>query len=372
MEDSLNVRHLFPDMVYSSEHPLRSGISGRKYDKCDFVTPIVDLMRRTDGKASGTGMRRIVDQQKRQNERAIMERNAAKIDSLGYADTLSDFLLDEYSSNTKFVPPSNHPPDSLCNNCGTTKRTDVLVGSNGRFVCKCGAEGDLILKVDYKETHDTLKSLARADAPSSSSVAIGGSMKNLSWSVISQAAKRKHNLGNAAEMSIGMADKGEFLFSKGNQRKLTNIIANVDELLSEIGRVDERISRRVRMDAEAVFKESVKHHAKCKKRECQKSLFEKPTGVIARESIVYTIDQLSSLGMEGVSLQTIVSLQQRVRSSSSFNQRDNATQHQSCLAMISALSTSDNSLVCQEVDFRDELASSGGTLVKASDRKSVV
>ena len=355
-------------MVFRDQHPLRTGLPGRKYSPFDYVTPIVDVMRHTDDKAYGTGMSRIVYQEQRRKERAVLEKNIAKIDNFDYAQALGDFSLDEYSSNTKFARPSEHPPDSLCNNCGTTKRTDILIGSDGRLVCKCGAEGGMIMSSDFKETHDTAKSLARADVSSSSSGTIKASIKTLHSTSVSQSAKRKHNLGNAAEMSLKMADKEEFSLSKGNQRKLTNIVAVVDELLAEIGRVDDKIARRVRMDAESVFKESLKHHAKCKKRECQKSLFEKPAGVIARESIVYTIDQLSSIGMEGVTMQTIVSLQQRVRSSSSFNQRDNATQHQSCLAMISALSTSDNSLVCPEIHSEDEMRLTDCVSGKASSK----
>lgn len=355
-----------PSAVYRDQHPLRTGLPGRKYSPFDYMTPIVDAMRRTDGKVYGTGMSRLVNQEQRRRERAILERTAT-IDN-DYTRSHADSSGDEYSNKPEFARLQDHPPNSLCNNCGTSNRTNILIGSDGRLVCKCGAECGMIMGSDYKDTHDTDKSLARADVSGSSSRLLQANMKALRSTVVPESVKRKHHMGNSAEISFRMADRDECSLSKGNQRKLTNIISNVDELLSEIGRMDEKIGRRVRMDAEFVFKESVKHHAKCRKRECQKSLFEKPAGVIARESIVYTIDQLSSIGMEGVTMQTIATLQQRVRSSSSFNQRDNATQHQSCLAMISALSTSDNSLVCPTARSEDEMRSSGGAMGKASSK----
>ena len=111
------------------------------------------------------------------------------------------------------------------------------------------------------------------------------------------------------------------------------------------------------MDATAVFCASVKHcDAVCKKKECQKDLSAKPTRVIAREGIVFTMEQLSAGdGIEGVSRQSIVALQGRVNSSPAFSHRDNATQHQSCHAMISAISTDDNSIECPSVNSAGSL-----------------
>lgn len=344
------------NMVDRTRHPLRTGLPGRKYYLFDYVTPIVDSMIYTDEKAHGAGMGRIALREERRRERAMMESVGTNSQSIDVSKTIDDMDLDEYCSNTMFSRPSNHITGALCHNCGTTNRSDILVGSDGRFVCKCGAEGGVVMQCDYKDTHDTDKSSARADVyHSSRTIGRGGTISAvLDTTTVPGAAQKKHKLGIAPVMSQRMADKGESVLSRGNQRKLTQIISTVDELLLEIGRVDDKIARKVRMDSEFVFKESLKHHALCRKRECQKSLFEKPSGVIARESFVYTIDQLSSVGMDGVSMQSIVALQQRVRSSSIFNQRDNATQHQSCLAMISALSTSDNCVICPEVQSDDD------------------
>ena len=353
-------------LVSRDQHPLRTGIPGRRYKPSDYVTPIVDAMWHTDDKAGGVVIRRAVNEHKKRNEIAVMARNAAQAGQSNLCNSLDEFQLDEYSSNASFMRLQNVSPDALCNNCGTTNRADILIGSDGRRVCKCGAEGGVIMSSDYKDTHDTGKSIARGEVHRP--LLLDAKSKCLSATAVSKSAKRKHGIGTAEGISAGMADRDALFLSKGNRRKLTNIIAIVDELMSEIGRVDDRIARRVRMDAESVFVQSLKHHAKCNERECQKALFDKPAGVIARESIVYTFDQISSLGMDGVAMPTIVFLQERVQKSSAFNQRDNATQHQSCLAMICALCTSDNNVVCAPVRSAKEASSIHGALSKTQSK----
>ena len=337
-----------PEYVYRDQHPLRTGVPGRKYSPFDYVKPIIDSMQDIDDKAHGTGMRGLVYAEQRRRERDLM----------GCAREAScDFAADEHASHAKFARPSKEFRDSLCSNCGTNKRTDILLGSDGRYVCKCGAEGAMVMGDDFKDTHNTDKSSARADVFRPSQALVRSTS-------VPEAAKRKHRLGKAAEMSERAADREAFALTKGNQRKLTAIVVMVDDLLNEIGRVDDKVARKVRMDAESVFRESVRHHSVCRRRECQKTLFEKPVGVIARESVVFTLDQLSSTGMDGMSIQSIVALQQRVRSSHVFSQRVNATQHQSCLAMISALSTSNNDIPCPEAKSPEERVAckAGGSL----------
>ena len=352
-----------PTPVPPSQHPLKVGIPGKLYSPFDYVTPIIDSMNRLNERAYGTGMSRIVQRQERQKVREILASTAgagASGSSLQTSQVEQDFEIDEYSSNSvqyTFVRPKPTKPGALCQNCGTTNPASMKV-DNGthRLVCdECGAEGKQYkYHEDYKDTHNTEKSTARADASSKSDEAIQmrflGKTVPAMGTMIATSAKKKNKLGYAQEMCNKEAQLADELkLSRGNQRKLTSIIEAIDEFIAEMSPVDASIARKLRMDASLIFRQSLTHHEKCGRKECQKALFNKPAKVIARESFSYTIDTISaSEGFENVAKQTIVSLQQRVHNSHVFNHLENATQHQSCLAMISAISTTDNCMVCPE------------------------
>jgi len=339
-------------------HPLGVGIPGRRYDRYDYVTPVSDSMGILHDRTYGIAMNRVVERDARRKERAM--NNVQSLGSADFTRAVSDMSIDEYSSNVIFQSPCKELNGALCQGCGTNNRCDIINGGEGRMLCnKCGAVGRVYFGNDYKDTNDTDKSTARADAPRPSDTGALriGKVPFVETTVVPSSSKRKNKMGYAQEASTRAAEKEQRSLSKGNQRKLTNIIDCIEDLLNEMARVDDKIARKIRMDAEFIFLASLEHYSRCGKRECQKALFDKPAGVIARESLIYTIDQIASTGMDGVSTSTIVALQQRVRSSHVFNHRDNATQHQSCLAMISSLSTSDNSVVCPDADVKDDMRS---------------
>ena len=341
-------------------HPTKCGIPGKLYSPFDYVTPICDSMSRLHDRAYGSGMGRLVQREERRRMRTIMDSAGAPGSSAFGNDmsALEEMGINQYATNM-FKKPTPLKPGELCVLCRTTKPGSQRVDERtGHLVCEeCGAEGERYsYGTDYKETNDTDKSTARADHPVKERQ--DPKFVNLpkTGTVISSAAKRKNKLGFAQELINKQAEREETKLSRGNQRKLTAIIESIDGLLTEMAPVDDAISRRVRMDASAVFCASVAHHDKCKKKECQKALFDKPTRVIARESFSYSIDQMSAgNGIDGVSKQKVVALQERVQSSLVFSHRENATQHQSCRAMIAAISTGDNAVECPSVDEEDSL-----------------
>lgn len=312
-------------------------------------------------KAYGSGMGRIVQREERRRLRTIMDSANGAPGSSPFADSSFGFEemgISQYSTNM-FVKPEPLKPNELCFNCRTTKPGSQRVDDRtGRFVCEeCGAEGDVYAYgTDYKETNDTDKSKARADHPTKERQDPKFVNQPKTGTVISTSAKRKNKLGFAQEQINKQAEREETKLSKGNQRKLTALIEAIDNLLTEVAPVDEAIARRVRMDASSVFCASVRHQEKCGKKECQKALFDKPARVIARESFAYSIDQMcAGTGIDGVSKQKVVALQERVQSSSVFNHRENQTQYQSCRAMIDAISFTDNAVECPSVQEEDSL-----------------
>lgn len=348
--------------VPSSHHQLKVGISGKLYSPFDFVTPIIDSMTRLNERAHGTGMARIVQCQERQKVRELLESSRSVGPSL---PSYGEFEIDEHSSNTvqySFTRPNATKAGSICAHCNTTKPGAIRIDhSSGHMVCEeCGAEGECCrYGSDYKDTHDTDKSKARADTDNNTNkiheIRLLGNHVGSTGTSIPTYTKKKNKLGYAQEQCNKEAEQADELnLSKTHNRKLTSIIEAVDDFITEMAPVDNSIARRLRMDASWIFRQSVKHYAMCGKKECQRALFNKPARVIARESFSYTIDKISaSDGFDGVSKQTVVSLQQRVHSSHVFNHIENATQHQSCLAMISAISTGDNCIVCPDASADD-------------------
>jgi len=341
-------------------HPIKCGIAGKFYSPYDYVTPICDRMSVMHDRAYGSGMGLLVQREERRRLRTTMD-SAGAPGSSGFVDDTSAFEcmeINQYATNM-FKNPTHLKPGELCAFCRTTTPGSQRVDNRtGHLVCEeCGVEGErYTYGTSFKETNDTDKSTARADHPTKERQDPTFLDLPKTGTVIPTGAKRKNKLGFVQELVNKQADREEAKLSRGNQRKLTAIIESIDGLLTEMAPVDDAISRRVRMNASAVFCASVVHHEKCKKKECQKALFDKPTRVIARESFGYSIDQMSAgTGIDGVSKQKVVALQERVQSSLVFIHRENATQHQSCRAMIAAISTGNNAIECPSVNEEDSL-----------------
>jgi len=341
-EKSVKTNMCRQSMVEPKQHPLNTGIAGRVYDTCDFVKPILDSMDKTFDKAHGTGISQMVSKYERLLERQRMEEAGIDVSNFNLIQTVDTYAINQYDSNTRSPRPNEDEKGSLCKNCGTKNRVDILLGFDGRYVCKCGAECGVIMGTDFKETNDTERSLAR------------GSVSNKDTE--SRLGVFTHPLGTKkmamASAVANAANKTDDCMTKVQQKKLAYLIREVDNLIVQVGKVNDNVAKKIRMDAEFVFKASVKHHSKCKKRECQKMLFDRPVMYIAMESFVSTVDQLSSNGMHGVSTQSIMSLQQHVQRSDFFNARRNTSMHQTCLAMISAICNSDNDVVCPDVNVK--------------------
>lgn len=325
-------------------HPLKCGYPWQLYSLDDYVTPICDSMTQMHDAVYGTGLRRVAVKETMRKERQRFA-SCKQTQSARQLPASSDDVFEDESSNTSFVTATTER-GVLCPGCNTKDIGKFKRGEGDQLVCECGVVGErYCYGTDYQETCGTDQHAARADAVSSQHDS------HVQSSAISTSAKRKHKLKYAHENSTKAADPVGVLLSKGNARKLTSIIETVEKTIKQVSPVDRAIARKIRMDAEMVFKASIEHQEVCNHRECQKALFNKPASVIAAKSFVYTVDQLSAgEGISGISKQTIVMLQDRVQRSPVFNQRDNATQHQSCLAMIAALSQGNNKRVCATID----------------------
>ena len=351
-----------PELVQAYRHPLNIGHPERFYSPFDFVGPTIDSLYILSERALGSGIVRRVELQKRRKLREDIATVGILGETARFAVTngVEDTKFEDYGEGNTCVTYGVPRPGVLCRGCGTTDKKLISISQDGRQVCTCGVEGKMhTYGTDYKELYDTDKSMARGEVFSGSKALDCGLGQVLSKTAVvlstnmPESARRNNKLGFAQETLVRNSTQESSILDKRHERKLASIIEHVDELASQVGPVDLAIARQLRVDAKNVFVAAVGHHDKCQKPDCQKALFNKPVHVIAKQSFCYTVDQIcSGEGFHGISRQKLLSLQQRVRNSQAFNQRDNATQHQSCLAMISALSTSDNSKRCPDADIQ--------------------
>lgn len=333
--------------VPPARHPLRCGDPSKLYSPFDYIGPIVDGITFSMDFAYGTGLRRIAQRYARRAAKdavRVFERATTPEPAAGsQADDLPDDDASEAGACRSYAPSQRTRLEMArrgvqCEGCQTTDRTTLVVGEGGRLVCKsCGAVGrTFAFNDDYKDLHNS----------DGGKTARGEAYKDaVPTSAISEQTKKKMKLGFAHESATRKSDVTSTL-TGGNARKFKSIMEDVDRLLVCIGPVDSVVARRVRMDADRLFTESVKHSALCFSKNCQRALFNKPAFVIAAKSIVHTVEQLVLCGMDGVSRPSIAALHAKTQSAPDFTHRDNATQHQSCLAIIAALDSGRNDVAC--------------------------
>lgn len=350
-----------PRLVTRDQHPLRCGVLGKLYSRHDYVAPICDVMALLHSSVNGFGIGSIV-----RTARKEEQRSRKTVVSFGPTTTHTFQAGSEYPASTPFaipfdpVPPSTKDvcrPKVLCQGCKTTDERKFLINAEGFRVCECGVEaGYAEYGVDYKETHGTERSEARADVPCqhgrddrrSKKVAPASRAREEGSSVVPDSVKKKNKLGFAAETVASSVPKKGPAMTKGQARKLTNVIDAINKLSTQIGPVDEQIMKRVRCTADSLYCKSVEHSGCCNRGTCHLGLFDKPVRVIACKAFEYTIEKASKgEGIDGVTKQTLTALQGKIESSHVFNTQDNAAQNTSCIGMLAALDSEEANQACR-------------------------
>lgn len=319
-----------------NKHPLRIGIPGRWYSRYDCVTPIVDAMMRLHEKRSFAYLR------------AGSKRKSA-LPSAGPATGAS--------------PPPERAcvsPRALCEGCGTTDHARIEFDfTNGVTVCQCGVTSRHRMTLDEWSATNTSEDgtkTARADAVPSSSepVPMNRRMNN-------EFAAQRDKAGRAAQRG-GFSGANKIVAGEAARRaeeteipirdqgKLAKLIMQVDDLLLNVAPVEKQIARHIRMVAESVFTAAVKHRMVCGKSFCQMAICDRPVRVLASKLILHALDVLlAEGGIQGVSNVSLTQLHGRMQSDHVFIVRDNATQHESTMAVISELRNAGSAEPCSEL-----------------------
>lgn len=324
-------------------------------------------MDRLHHKTNGGGLRLLVKRQEWVRDQELSSRKSPRVskqESLGSESSLTRGMnnldVEEYQSRGQRAGKEH---GVACSNCQTRDYSQIKIDSSGCGVCSCGAVHKAVrFGEDFDEVGDKSKSGARASFPSrkdasDSKHGIKAILENLkeAGTRVGQSSSRRLNLGFAQEQALRQSDYvADLELPRGMVRKLTSIIQTIDKLIAQVGPVPNELARKIRMDADFVFHLSVKHGRVCKHEWCQRALHNKPTGVVACKSMLYTLEQLVlGDGIDGVSKHSIVAVQERVNSSQIFSPHDNAAQSRSCVAILAALWSGGNECECQPCSPED-------------------
>jgi hypothetical protein len=312
------------------QHPARCGRPGKRYFRYDMVSPIIDSITMLHNRCYGL---RSFEQFKKPSSKALKKSPFDVTDDVPYRKQTVSY-------------------ESLCMGCGTNDRRKFTIDSNNFMVCECGVvAGQNGFGVDYKETHSTEGSSARADAPSrESNDAFSNPRcvrpKTAQATVVPDSARA--GMGYAPEIAQRAAEPEETL-DKRAASKLGKVMKYTFDLLDALGPLPEPLRRKIRMRVDKIFRSASKHNDCCNSDACELTLYGKASKTIAVSSVIYAFDQICNKdGVEGVTHQTLMAIHQRIQNSQILNIGQNSSQHN--IAMISRLETQDVDMVCKPVD----------------------
>ena len=326
------------------------GYPGKTYRSCEIVQLICDAMSILESRYGHfTTHRRAV--QRNKVEAVLMSGGVAGTSAYLNVDVEDDFGLFQHASMAG--SRLNFPePGIYCLNCKTrnpqSQRRDA---KSGCFVCEeCGAEGNRKFEDgNYNETHNADgKITARADVPLVTNNRFSTLLNEThNRSVVSESTVKKNHIGSAVKV-VDQAMRSSASKRDGYQSKFAQLVEITGDILTKLGVKDGAVVTRINTMAFVVFSRAYEHQCVCDRRTCQKDIIQKPIAVIAREVLEYSMNQMlsSKEGVEGLSKQKIMAFYKKVQESLEFRNKDNATQHQSCRAIIDSLVTQDHNQAC--------------------------
>lgn len=346
--------------------------------RVDIVENILDALDRLHHKLSGSGMRMLLLQQKHDRE-ASLQRQDSDSETRAIRSQMNALNVEEESSSKK--RPFVSEFGVKCQNCKTTDASQLRVDEANCVVCSCGAVGMATGVADFQN----MRHCAKVETGDRSMITDGFGA-GTSKAEIRKAVQRTETPqlstafgGNAAQKlkaaeqsaaSNAAADKRDDSLCKSNMRRLTSIIEAMENLIAQLGPIESSLARKLRMDVDFVFRSSVKHCEICTLNECQRSLYNKPAGVVASKSLTFTVEQLMlGYGTEGINRQAVAVLHEKIRGLNFFNVKENSAQHQSCMAMLLAIHSGNNERVCKPSkpeDSTDAMAAAKLALVEHS------
>lgn len=232
--------------------------------------------------------------------------------------------------------------------------------SNEEFfrVCKyCGIISGVsqnAYQTDYRETHSTDSSMARADAPSTRRDEQQEdrtiTTPRRTGSAPATTREFRQSMGYAQEITDRDSAEAaktnvEELMDSSQRVQLQSLKKETKRLISMISPMERNISEAIVATTDNVYNAYLMHSKYCHK-QCTVNLRHKATRVIANKCVVHTVEEASRLGLSGVSAQSITLIQDRINNHESFRQYNHSTQHNGTKLIVKKLSSMDVTIPC--------------------------
>jgi len=319
-------------MVPRERHPINKGRSvhfvgkiGKKYHHGDYAGPIIDSMAMMYARIGWT--RRLTDAELDDCYPCCFQpvtRDPPKL------------LAPQSGLGTKTEP--FQPPKSLCGNCEeAVSWNDFRATDDKSHLCcvRCGAiSKPLHIATDRerncnrdedKTTHADRPYELDTDRFSKPAMLANErrrqTERDIAGTYVSKRAKDKYGIGFAMERNNRSAATDEMERSRNGMsnrdiNKGHQVVVEIEKLFEPLEKMDHRVKRYCRMEADRLWREAVRHAAICCANGwCQYRLKEKPVSVIASTSLVCSLNNLAH-GVdviEGVQHGHIVTLNTKLR-----------------------------------------------------------
>jgi hypothetical protein len=220
---------------------------------------------------------------------------------------------------------------------------------------------------DYKDTHDTDKSVARADAhpasqqssceqdrqmttPRSGGTIGGGGLAT---------REQRQQLGFAQqrlEREVARTEaRAAGVALDGEQRKhFESIKKETSRLIAMMDLKADAFANAIEATPKRIYEAHVQHAKVCHG-QCQLNLHCKAARVIANKCFVHTVEQAAKHQLDGVTAQSIALVQEKMNNHENFRQYKHSAQNESAMIIVQRLSAMDPMQACARLD-----GSSGG------------
>ena len=346
--------YVVPVWCYRAEHPLRTGVKGKLYHRCDFVGPIVDaIIHKHEQLASADDPFDIFQQLRKKRQKAeILDVTEVEKQKLDDARELVR------ATGVKKKPTTE---TWQCAGCGTTDKTHQHQTKES-LVCKCGAVvrmGGRVIhthrerlgadEADDATTHaDRVRVEANAfdgEAPTADERrqkrALVGKVTNVGASSRLLDAQRRAEQAAAKEQLATRVADGDALSTKEDS-KLFKIVGELDAMFRLLAPVDSKIKSTTRRSADRLWKLAARHASSCTRIDCcELRIFHRPTSVVATAVFEIILERIihGLLVIDSVPRQHVLDLSTRLNRSASHINAGMLTQINGVKAVLSILDT---------------------------------
>lgn len=215
---------------------------------------------------------------------------------------------------------------------------------------------------DYKDTHDTDSSTARADAHSASQQSrceqdrqmttprSGGTIGGGGTATRQQRRQfgfAQERLEREAAQVEAQAAGGEM--DREQRKHLESIKRETSRLIAMMDLKADALAAAIEATPNRIYEAHAQHTKFCHS-QCQLNLNCKAARVIANKCFVHTVEQAAKHQLDGVTAQSVALLQEKINNHENFLQYKHSVQNESAMIIVQRLSAMDPTQTCERLD----------------------